>query len=74
MADRPAAPEPGAVRPVGGGPGGDCSGGLATCPCITELNTWVLTTRETSELRQQTQQNRRSLLGGCASCCYRCDQ
>jgi len=31
-------------------------------PRITELNTWVLTTRETSELRQQTQQTGRSLL------------
>lgn len=31
-------------------------------PRLTELNTWVLTTRETSELRQQTQQTGRSLL------------
>ena len=31
-------------------------------PRITELNSWVLTTRETSELRQQTQQTGRSLL------------
>ena len=31
-------------------------------PRITTLNDWVLTTRETSELRQQTQQTGRSLL------------
>lgn len=31
-------------------------------PRVTELNTWVLTTRESSELRQQTQQTGRSLL------------
>ena len=31
-------------------------------PRVAELNTWVLTTRETSELRQQTQQTGRSLL------------
>lgn len=31
-------------------------------PRISALNTWVLTTRETSELRQQTQQTGRSLL------------
>lgn len=31
-------------------------------PRITELNSWVLSTRETSELRQQTQQTGRSLL------------
>lgn len=31
-------------------------------PRVAELNTWVLTTRETSEMRQQTQQTGRSLL------------
>jgi len=31
-------------------------------PRVAELNTWVLTTRESSELRQQTQQTGRSLL------------
>lgn len=31
-------------------------------PRVTELNTWALTTRESSELRQQTQQTGRSLL------------
>jgi urease accessory protein len=31
-------------------------------PRVTELNTWVLTTRESSELRLQTQQTGRSLL------------
>jgi len=31
-------------------------------PRVAELNTWVLTTRESSELRQQTQQTGRSLV------------
>lgn len=31
-------------------------------PRVAELNSWVLTTRESSELRQQTQQTGRSLL------------